>query len=99
MEPLKTLSGNVMITGRRWFDKVNGNTYHSATLYVNGLEEGNDSFSYGYGDHYLQTGATMLWKKYEKPAGWQDYYPLSRLRDLGITFTSEVVDVQRKRDL
>lgn len=47
---------------RRWFDRVNGNTYHSVQitrtkdkkkLYI--------PFQYGYGDHYRQSAlASML---------------------------------------
>ena len=50
----------------RWFDKINGNTYHSvqvkrirdnAILYC--------QFQYGYGDHYRQTAVEEMLK-----AGW-----------------------------
>jgi len=27
---------NITISARRWFDKVNGNTYHSVDVYANG---------------------------------------------------------------
>lgn len=43
---------NITIIGRRWFDRVNGNTYFSAVGIVNGLQVVNIDFEYGYGNHY-----------------------------------------------
>lgn len=63
----------VLIEGRRWFDKVNGNTYHSATLYVNNKKIDRVPFEYGYGDSYIQTGYTLIEKNYNiKISGWRD---------------------------
>lgn len=50
----------------RWFDKVNGNTYHSVRVTNN--ETGDVlycQFQYGYGDHYRQTALVDMAK-----AGW-----------------------------
>ena len=38
------------ISGRRWFDKVNGNTYHSARVFADGELAAVVPFQYGYGD-------------------------------------------------
>lgn len=50
----------------KWFDKVNGNTYHSVRVINH--ESGEvivGSYRYGYGNHYQQTALeTML------EAGW-----------------------------
>lgn len=63
----------VVIEGRRWFDKVNGNTYHSATLYVNNEQIDRVPFEYGYGDQYKQTGYALIEKNYNmKISGWRD---------------------------
>lgn len=43
---------NITIIGRRWFDRVNGNTYFSAVGVVNGEQVVNIDFEYGYGNHY-----------------------------------------------
>jgi hypothetical protein len=44
------------IQAREWFDKVNGNSYFSATVTVNyGMKSEKTidvPFQYGYGDHY-----------------------------------------------
>lgn len=63
----------VLIEGRRWFDRVNGNTYHSARVYVNNNEVGYSGMTYGYGDQYKQTGYSILKDVYGlKIDGWRD---------------------------
>lgn len=40
----------------KWFDKINGNTYHSINLYdLNNNLVLSTGLCYGYGEHYLQT--------------------------------------------
>lgn len=63
MKKLKK-SDVVLVQGRRWFDKVNGNTYHSATVYVNNEEVAREPFQYGYGDSYQYTGLELINKTY-----------------------------------
>lgn len=48
------------ILARRWFDKKNGNTYHSVRVIMIDGSERCVSFEYGYGDAYLQTAAQQL---------------------------------------
>lgn len=43
---------NITIIGRRWFDRVNGNTYFSAVGIINGIEVVQIPFEYGYGNQY-----------------------------------------------
>jgi len=43
---------NITIFGRRWFDKINGNTYFSAEIYVNGEMVHKIGYEYGYGEQY-----------------------------------------------
>lgn len=63
----------ILIAGRRWFDRVNGNTYHSTTVYVNNEQVGRVPFTYGYGDQYKQTGYEILNNVYGlKIDGWRD---------------------------
>lgn len=50
----------------KWFDKVNGNTYHSVS--IRRCSDGEFiycPFTYGYGDHYRQTALEAMLK-----AGW-----------------------------
>lgn len=51
---------------KRWFDKVNGNTYHSVR--ITRLKDDKTivgQFQYGYGEHYRQTALEVMLK-----AGW-----------------------------
>lgn len=43
---------SITIIGRRWFDKINGNTYFSAVGLINGKEVVHIPYEYGYGNHY-----------------------------------------------
>lgn len=51
---------------KKWFDKVNGNTYHSVRCIRhcdNAIIGG--QYRYGYGEHYKQTALEIMYK-----AGW-----------------------------
>ncbi len=54
----------VNITGKKWFDRINGNTYNSAVVVVNHGLKSEFSFSmpftYGYGDYYIQRSIEHL---------------------------------------
>lgn len=52
--------------GMKWFDKINGNTYHSVRVIR--ASDGKAiacQFQYGYGNHYRQTALIAMQK-----AGW-----------------------------
>lgn len=52
VKPVKK-GDNITIIGKRWFDRINGNTYFSAVGLINNIEVVNIPFEYGYGDHYM----------------------------------------------
>lgn len=52
----------ILVTGRRWFDKVNGNTYCAAKAYINGSHVLTTDWTYGYDDFYLQLAGEELHK-------------------------------------
>lgn len=71
----------------KWFDKANGNTYHSVRITRH--KDGKTivgSFTYGYGDHYRQTAietmlkANWLPKKYNQENSYlferENNYPI-----------------------
>jgi hypothetical protein len=98
MKKLKIRKGDIItIAGKRWFDRINGNTYHSVEIWVNGQETGYIPFRYGYGDHYVQTARTHLSEHYELPIADND--PTWKLRDHGVMVNTTVADVKRKKDL
>lgn len=82
-------------TAKRWFDKVNGNTYHSVRVTRN--EDGKTiacPFQYGYGDCYRQTALYAMLKegwipaKYgkERANGSNDLYSFERGNDYPIAW-------------
>ena len=55
-----------IVNAVKWWDKVNGNTYHSVR--VTRCEDGKQlvgEMQYGYGDHYCQTALEIM-----NQAGW-----------------------------
>lgn len=102
---------NITIIGRRWFDKINGNTYFSAVGLINGIEVVNIPFEYGYGDHYadqIDHYADQIFAKMEKAGYCPDveHYNNSGSERLwqycerkGLVKYVSVSDVTRKKDL
>ena len=51
---------SLFIEGREWFDKVNGNSYFSARIWVDGGQVAILPFKYGYGDQFLYEAQKKL---------------------------------------
>jgi hypothetical protein len=96
---LKKIKKNDTITiiGRRWFEKINGNTYHSCEVYVNGEFVNRVPFTYGYDSQYTQTAREILEKVYTLPIDKNE--ALWRIKDHGVKLVDSVTDVNRKHDL
>lgn len=100
MKKIKSLT----VIGRRWFDSVNGNTYHSAEVYVNNEFYKNIDCKYGYGDMYIQSAYELLIndnilkdvKKYENGSNEVFWCYCDKKN---ITLINSVSDVKRKKDL
>ena len=87
------------MVGRRWFDKVNGNTYHSVEVYVNNKFIAKEGFAYGYEDHYRQTGFDLL-KDHGFFMDFDTYYDMELDKREHIEcYLFSVTDVSRKKDL
>ena len=86
----------VHIEGRRWFERQNGNTYHSVRIFEDAKCIVHLPFTYGYGDQYLQTALDWLKKEHRVP---QDapYGTLYLRETVGASYS--VIDVGRKKDL
>lgn len=104
----KRATGYFKIDAKRWFEKTNGNTYHSVVVYeVSGqgtgfkeYEVGREPFRYGYGEQYLQTAFDILKKANLLPASVKTYTNfLQYKRDHRDLFVVNVADVSRKKDL
>lgn len=89
MKEIKTLK----ITGKRWFQKSYGNTYHTVTVLVNG-EELKSGITYGYGNHYLTTAAELLKaNSYNIPSDNGKAFAMMT------KYEHTATDVKRKKDL
>jgi hypothetical protein len=51
---------SLFVSGRLWFDKSGGNTYHAVSISANGKWLIDIGMTYGYGDQYLQTALDWL---------------------------------------
>jgi len=54
---------HIIVTGRKWFDKVNGNTYFSCCVQVptsSGFKSFNIPFQYGYGEQWQFEAVKVL---------------------------------------
>lgn len=99
----------IQVIGKRWFQKVYGNTYHSCKVLVSydgfSWEEiGYCPFTYGYGSQYLQSAIKLLDKaglipdiKYQEHGGYEQLW--SYIRDRKIMFIDTVHDVNTKKEL
>lgn len=88
------------ISGRRWRQRVYGNTYHSVAIYVDGEHVHTAPMQYGGDEQYLWTATRWLMENGHLP----------KMKTLGhiriycedkedIKYTHEVADVKRERDL
>ena len=96
----------ITIIGRRWFEKTNGNTYHSVNVYVDGEQVHRIDCSYGYGGQYRHNAFQWLHKNGYFPEYEENHdqgsisYPATYwLEEHGYKVIDEVTDIQRKRDL
>ena len=51
---------SLFVEGREWFDKINGNSYFSARIWIDGGQVAILTFQYGYGEQYLYEAQKKL---------------------------------------
>lgn len=101
--PSPVRGSTLHVRGIRWFDSRNGNTYHRATAILDGITIADVPFSYGYGDHFVDTAAEAIeaagiLTRERHANGSRE--PLRVACDrLGIVLSVDVRDVKRRRDL
>ena len=93
---------------KRWFDKINGNTYHSVRVFKDSKLLGQENLTYGYEEQYLNTAHQILQKSGEFPTTEEklnsgmkaDFYNfLQRQRENKSEFLILVADVNTKKGL
>lgn len=91
---------SIFIEGRRWFDRVNGNTYFSSQIFFDGELVHEIPFQYGYSDHYADMSFKWIVENNPQLPQAQEMESYHRYADrTGIKINTSVVDVPRKKDL
>ena len=88
---MKTRQIKFTVIAKKWFDKVNGNTYHSVRCIRhkdNAVVVGR--FQYGYGEHYKQTALDGMFD-----AGWFKNYRREVLAELNNPNKTKLVSYRR----
>ena len=95
-----------MITGKRWFNSTQGNTYFSAVAYLDGIAVSSIDYAYGYGNQYeyemfakLAHDGLLTEPLETRDAGRPAEAPWRYCQRLGINYAATVTDVRRKKDL
>jgi hypothetical protein len=90
---------SINVFGRRWFQRTYGNTYHTVTIYVDGVCVNKCGEQYGYGEQYVWTAREWLAANDYLP-GIESGQSLWRYcEENGISFAYDVTDVAREKDL
>lgn len=101
----------ITVTGKRWFQKSYGNTYHSVNVNILDLETNEEKelyepFSYGYGEQYKETATDLLKNNTDILKGCKEsryglsyWCLLDELEIKGIKVVFNCYDVDRKKDL
>lgn len=87
----------IHVTGKRWFSRTYGNTYNSATIYIDGRQVAYLDMKYGYGEYYLQRAQAWLVENGYLPS--DTGHLRINCENNGHKFTYECVDVARQKDL
>lgn len=85
--------------GRKWFDRVNGNTCFSAIALHNGKEIARIDFDYGYGDQWLYEITKNLIVDQLQRGDLHYWQYIEQLENNGIAVFKACENVTRKRDL
>ena len=94
----KKIKRSLFIEGREWFDKVNGNSYFSARLWVDGGQVAILTFQYGYGDQFIYEAQKKLLELGYLPQENKNAGLWSIAKDLGIDYYSSKNNTN-KRDM
>ena|ERR1035441_1454319 len=94
---IKTAKKSVYIQGRTWFDKVNGNTYNSAAVFVDGSLRFSLGVEYGYGHTWENRAIDELETRGIIPATDGGRYWVSRFTDIGLDYYSCEQEVKKNQ--
>lgn len=87
----------IHVEGRLWFDKKNGNTYHSARVTIDGDTVLAVPFQYGYGDQYVYSAQEAMAEAGIVPmdrhpnGSVQPLWQVAREHGIGLTYDAAYV--------
>ena len=87
------------VIARKWFEKTNGNTYHSCEVYKDSELIKRIPYTYGYGEQWKQTAFEILQECGEIDPTWDYWNFLQYTRENRNQFLFSVTEVMRKKDL
>lgn len=89
---------SITVLGKRWFDRINGNTYHSVQILIDGLPVHQIGRTYGYDQQYVQTAKDWLTdNEYLKSNPAEPLWAACERQGIALYYTA--TDVKRKGDL
>lgn len=84
----------------RWFDKVNGNTYHSGEITSNTTGQVFPvDYQYGYGEQYKQSALEVLTNARKIPIAYRGLHRWKYERENNYPIHWICFDVDRKKDM
>ena len=94
---------SITVSGRKWTDS-NGNTYHTATIYADGVEVASVPFTYGYDSAFEDSAARAMEEAGMMPGrehhkNGSSEAPWRYFERNGIKYRAEAIHVTRKKDL
>ena len=96
----KKIHHTFFIEGRKWLDKINGNTYHSVQISVDGKIVRTIGLTYGYGSAWEQTACAALKEMGYIPDTDAHCFYISQFSDyVGKKYVYSTVSNVLKRDL
>lgn len=75
---------SLFIEGKTWFDKVNGNSYFSCRIHIDGKLAMVLPFQYGYGNQFEYEAMRALADNGKLPEGYSADSYAFRLREAGV---------------
>jgi hypothetical protein len=86
---------SLFVECREWFDKINGNSYFSARIWINGGQVAILPFQYGYGDQFIYEAQRKLIELGYIPKEKENESLYSIGRTLGFDFYSSKASTKK----
>ena len=96
MSTSRKIERSLFIEGREWFDKVNGNSYFSARIWVDGEQVAILPFQYGYGSQFEYEAQKKLLELGWLPQEGKNQHLWTIGQELGFDFYSSKTTTNKR---